>query len=84
MKKLPPKKKNQLIMRMITLANLQLETFDELGIDEEAPMRNENKKLISYLEDVVDSSFQNKAARSTTKLTDLIKKIDTVIRKNDD
>lgn len=82
MKKLSPKNKNQLVVRLVVLSDLMLGTLDELQINKESPMVLETEKLVSYLEQNIDQAYQNYIAKTTNKLTDLIHKIDTVIRKN--
>lgn len=81
MPKLSPKKKNEIILKLIAVSSIQLDTMDQLGVTDDSPMRVETEKLIYYLEDVVDTAYQNPIARNTTRLTKLIHKIDTVIRK---
>lgn len=81
MPKLSPKKKNEIIFKLITVSAIQLDTMDQLGVTDDSPMRVETEKLISYLEDVVDTAYKNPIAKNTTRLTKLIHKIDTVIRK---
>jgi hypothetical protein len=82
MVKLSPKNKNQLVVRMVILSDLMLSTLDELQVHAEAPMVVDTKRLISYLEQNVDQGYKNEIAKKTNKLTDLIHKVNTVIRKN--
>lgn len=84
MPKIPPKKKNELCLRLIALSDLMLSTMDDLDITNGSPMPKEIKYLIDHLSDVVDVAYTNKEAKNTTRLTELIHKIDTVIRKNHD
>ena len=82
MKKLSPKNKNQLVVRMVVLSDLILATLDELKIDRRAPLPKSIEELVSYLEQDVVQAYKNEVARKTNKLTDLIHKVDTIIRKN--
>jgi hypothetical protein len=81
MPKIPPKKKNELCLRLIALSDLMLSTMDDLNITNGSPMPKEINLLVEHLTDVVDVAYTNKEAKSTTRLTKLIHKIDTVIRK---
>ena len=82
MKKLSPKNTNQLVVRMVVLSDLMLSTLDELQVDRRSPMPQGVEKLVTYLEQNVDQAYKNEIAKSTNTLTELIHKVDTVIRKN--
>jgi len=82
MNKLSSIKKNRIVVRMIILSSLMIETLDDLEVLSDSPLAKETKKLIEYLEDIVDQAYKNDVAKTTTHLNMLIHKVDTVIRKN--
>jgi len=80
---LNPKKINQLSHRLAVLSNLMLETLDEIGAttDIAIDFKYKCKELLPFCEKMVDDVFMLNEIKSTTYMTDLSNKVDTVIRK---
>lgn len=79
-----PKKINMLSHRLTVLSNLMIETLDEIGAssDMSVDFRTKSKELMPFCEKMIEDVFTLGQIKSTTYMTDLSNKVDTVIRKN--
>ena len=79
-----PKKINMLSHRLAVLSNLMIETLDEIGASSEIAndFKDKSKDLFPFCEKMVDDVFTLGQIKSSTYMTDLSNKVDTVIRKN--
>lgn len=86
MKKPSKKRFAVLCNKLAVLASLQLEVLDEIGGDTEkyGRLHKANKEIISACEEVVDSIYQVQEIRTSTYLSDLNNKVDSVVRNNYD
>lgn len=84
MKKKSPKHRNQAIHKLVVLANLMTGVIDDLEADAEAPVEfvKKCKELLPFCEEMISDAYSVEKIRSTTYLSDLSNKVDTVIRKN--
>jgi hypothetical protein len=79
-----PKKINMLSHRLAVLSNLMIETLDEIEANSDMSLEFsiKSKELMPFCEQMVDDVFTLGQIKSTTYMTDISNKVDTVIRKN--
>lgn len=84
MKNLNPKRKNTLSHKIAVLANLMIETLDEIEANSELAVdfKTKSKELIPFCEKILDDSFSSKQIATSTYLSEVATKVDTVIRKS--
>lgn len=80
----PPKRKAQLTHKICAISAILIEALDELKANSELSQefRAKCEEIIPFCERILDESFQAEQVRSSTYLTDLSNKVDTVIRRN--
>lgn len=78
-----PKRYNQLSHKIAVLSNLMVEALDDIDASSEMALdfKNKCKELLPFCERMVDDVFTLGQIRSSTYMTDLSNKVDTVIRK---
>lgn len=78
------KKERVLYHKLAVLTNLLLIELDEMKPTAEigATMHQKAKEFIDTLEPFLEAAFDSEQIRSSTYLTDVSHKVDTVIRKN--
>lgn len=81
---IPPKRKAQLTHKICAISAILIETLDEIKANSEISQefRTKCEEIIPICEIILDESFKAEQVRSSTYLTDLSNKIDTVIRRN--
>lgn len=77
-----PKQIALLSHKLIVLADLMIESLDELGYDETHELYSNLKVIEQNSCKLIEAAFDVKNVRNSTYLGDLSKKVDTVIRKN--
>lgn len=70
--------------RLAVLSNLMIETLDEIEANSDVSLdfRTKSKELMPFCENMIEDVFTLGQIKSTTYMTDLSNKVDTVIRKN--
>jgi hypothetical protein len=80
-KKLSPKRQAELSHKLVILAELMINTLDELDYSE-IPLANALKIVSEKSCEILDEVYKTDSVSSSTYVTELSSKVDTVIRKN--
>lgn len=82
MAKLTPKKEAQLCHKLIVLADLTLDTLDELGYDENHELYAAFKTIENNSCKLLEAAYGIESVKQSVYLGNLSNQVDTVIRKN--
>ena len=74
-----PKKKHQLMHKLVCLKMLELEIYDEL-----TPTNPKMIQQIKFCEEFIESIADTTTVQKSTYFNDMVNKIDTIIRKSFD
>lgn len=79
-----PKRHNQITHKIAVLANLMTGALDEIGANSEmaTDFKQKCEELLPFCEQIISDVFVLKEIKSTTYLSDISNKVDTVIRKS--
>ena len=82
MSQLSPKNKNKNFVKTIVASEILLSCFDDLNIGKDNDINFHLGKVTDYLEDIVDAGYKHPTVRGSNDMQQLVKKVDTLIRKN--
>ena len=72
-----PKKKHQLMHQLVCIKMIELDIYDQLKVNSETM-----KQQIKFCEEFIDSIADTSTVQKTTYFNDMVKKIETIIRKD--
>lgn len=78
-----PKRKHQLMHKLVVLSSLMLENLDELKPDK-PQIKELHTNISKFCELLNDEISSTSTMQKTTYFQDLVNKVDTVLRKNFD
>jgi len=72
-----PKKKHQLMHQLVCIKMIELDIYDELKLTSKEMLQQ-----VKFCEDFIDSISDTSTVQKTTYFNDMVKKIETIIRKD--
>jgi len=72
-----PKKKHQLMHQLVCIKMIELEIYDQLKLTSKEMLQQ-----VKFCEEFIDSILDTSTVQKTTYFNDMVKKIETIIRKD--